>query len=97
LQWWLVAAMIVPIFDATIGAKILGIFPFQARSHTFVATALMLELAKRGHEVTVISHNPYKEKVANYTEIVVKTTIFDLMKYRGKTASDIRKASLVNM
>jgi UDP:flavonoid glycosyltransferase YjiC (YdhE family) len=93
----MVAAVIIQIFDASIGAKILGIFPFQARSHTFVATALMLELAKRGHEVTVVSHNPYKEKVANYTEIIVKTTMLDFIKYRGKTASDIRKASLVNM
>lgn len=62
-----------------------------------MATALMLELAKRGHEVTVISHNPYKEKVANYTEIVVKTTMLDFIKYKGKTTSNIRKISLANM
>jgi glucuronosyltransferase len=86
--------MIIQIFDATVGAKILGIFPFQARSHTFVATALMVELAKRGHEVTVVSHNPYKEKVANYTDIIVKTTMLDLIKSRGKTATDIIKEAL---
>jgi glucuronosyltransferase len=87
----MVAAVIIQIFHASIGVKILGIFPFQAKSHTFVATALMLELAKRGHEVTVVSHNLHKEKVANYTEIFVKTTTLDLMKDRGKTSSDIRK------
>lgn len=72
--------------DASNGAKILGIFPFHARSHAFVASALMLELANRGHEVTVISYNPQKEKVANYTEIIVKTTLMDLMKVEGKTS-----------
>ncbi|XP_021912896.1 uncharacterized protein LOC110826504 [Zootermopsis nevadensis] len=80
-RWFVVATLLM--VDASNGAKILGIFPFHARSHAFVASALMLELANRGHEVTVISYNPQKEKVANYTEIIVKTTLMDLMKVEG--------------
>jgi glucuronosyltransferase len=78
------------IFDTSTGAKILGIFPFHARSHTFVATALMRELAQRGHEVTVVSHYSQKEKVANYTEIIVKTTMMDVIKDKGKTSRALR-------
>jgi glucuronosyltransferase len=80
----MIAAVLVHMSDVSAGAKILGIFPFHARSHTFVATALMREMAKRGHEVTVISHNPEKEKLANYTDIVVKTTVKDIMQKKGK-------------
>ena len=37
------------------GAKLVGVYPFQARSHLIVQKALMFELARRGHEVTVVS------------------------------------------
>jgi UDP:flavonoid glycosyltransferase YjiC (YdhE family) len=74
------------ILHTSTGAKILGIFPFHARSHTFVSTALMLELAKRGHEVTVLTHNPQKEKLSNYTEIVVKTSLKDLIGGKGMSS-----------
>jgi UDP-N-acetylglucosamine:LPS N-acetylglucosamine transferase len=87
----------VQIFHASIAAKILGIYPFQARSHAFVATALMVELAKRGHEVTVLTHNPYKEEIANFTQIVVKTTMLDVVKDKGKASYDLTKAILVSM
>jgi glucuronosyltransferase len=93
----MLAAVMVQMFEGSIGAKILGIYPFQARSHSFVVTALMVELAKRGHEVTVISHNPYTEEIANYTQIVVKTTMLDVMKDRGKVCGDRRKSSLVDL
>jgi glucuronosyltransferase len=53
-------------------SKILGIFPFQRKSHFIVASALLRELANRGHDVTVISHYPQAEKIANYTDVYVK-------------------------
>jgi hypothetical protein len=89
----MVAAVIIQIFDASIAAKILGIYPFQARSHAFVATRLMVELAKRGHEVTVLSHNPYKEEIANFTQIIVKTTMLDVVKDKGKACYDVMESN----
>ncbi|PSN52144.1 hypothetical protein C0J52_06460 [Blattella germanica] len=51
------------------GAKILGIFPTPSYSHQQVYQVIMKALATRGHEITVISTDPLKEPVANYTDI----------------------------
>jgi hypothetical protein len=61
------------------GANILGIFPFQAKSHAITCTALMRELASRGHNVTVLSLHPQKDSLANYTDIVLKSSMLHFM------------------
>jgi glucuronosyltransferase len=61
------------------GAKILGIFPSHPKSHAIMSTALMRELATRGHHVTVLSLHPQKDNVGNYTDIVLKTSLLDVM------------------
>lgn len=53
----------------TDGARILGIFPTSARSHYIVGSALMKELARRGHQVTVINPFPQKKPLENYRDI----------------------------
>lgn len=53
----------------TEGAKILAVFPTSARSHYIVGSALMKELARRGHEVTVINPFPQKKPLKNYRDI----------------------------
>ncbi|XP_026735437.1 UDP-glucuronosyltransferase 2B31-like [Trichoplusia ni] len=53
-------------------AKILGVFPTPSISHQVVFRPLMLELAKRGHDVTVITTDPIFPEggtQANFTEI----------------------------
>ncbi|CAB3254069.1 unnamed protein product [Arctia plantaginis] len=53
-------------------ARILGIFPMPSISHQVVFRALMLELAKRGHELVTITPNPALPKNRppdNITEI----------------------------
>ncbi|CAB3223476.1 unnamed protein product [Arctia plantaginis] len=53
-------------------ARILGIFPMPSISHQVVFRALMLELAKRGHELVIITPNPALPKNRppdNITEI----------------------------
>ncbi|CAH0598246.1 unnamed protein product [Chrysodeixis includens] len=55
-------------------AKILGVFPTPSISHQVVFRPLMLELAKRGHDVTVITTDPIFPEggtPANFTEIDV--------------------------
>uniref|UniRef100_A0A2M4BJY0 UDP-glucuronosyltransferase n=2 Tax=Anopheles marajoara TaxID=58244 RepID=A0A2M4BJY0_9DIPT len=66
-----VALGLIGLPPAIDGAKILGIFPTSARSHYIVGSALMKELARRGHEVTVINPFPQKKPLANYRDIDV--------------------------
>ena len=49
--------------------KILGLFPYPGKSHYIVFDALMVELARRGHDVTVYSTFPKNQKMPNYTDI----------------------------
>lgn len=49
--------------------NILGIFPYQGKSHFFVFRIYLRELASRGHNVTVISHFPEKDAPVNYHDI----------------------------
>ena len=53
------------------GARILGVFPFPAKSHMIVQRVLMLELAGRGHQVTEVTPFLESKFVPNYTQIEV--------------------------
>ncbi|KAK4877582.1 hypothetical protein RN001_010088 [Aquatica leii] len=59
----------------TQSAKILGVYPFPSYSHYKLGDSIFKELAKRGHEVTVIS--PYKEKHLphNFKQVLVEDLI----------------------
>jgi len=65
-------------------AKMLGVFPFPARSHLILQKALMFELARRGHEVTVVSFFPENKAIPIYSDIELKPSIKDLMVSAGK-------------
>lgn len=54
--------------------SILGIFPHNGKSHFDVFEPLMKELARRGHNVTVISHFPQKTPPGNYEDVSLKNT-----------------------
>jgi len=73
----------------TSGAKVLGVFPFPSRSHLIVQKALMFELARRGHEVTVVSSFPENKDIPNYTDIELKTSMKDLTGSAGKGVSGV--------
>ncbi|XP_030040677.2 UDP-glycosyltransferase UGT4 isoform X1 [Manduca sexta] len=67
------------IFIMCDGASILVVFPLVSRSHYMVLRPFVEELAKRGHEVTVITANPAYPKgqtPANYTEIDIQNEAF---------------------
>ncbi|XP_033607656.1 UDP-glucuronosyltransferase 2B31 isoform X1 [Cryptotermes secundus] len=51
------------------GARILGIFPTPSISHQLPFQTIMKALAARGHEITVISPDPLKTPVPNYTDV----------------------------
>ncbi|KAK9731817.1 UDP-glucoronosyl and UDP-glucosyl transferase [Popillia japonica] len=52
--------------------KILGIFPYAGKSHFVVFEVLLKELAKRGHQVTVVSEFPQKQPIQNYKDIALE-------------------------
>lgn len=52
-------------------AKILCLFPTGSKSHVLGVQALMKNLAKRGHEVTVVSSFPLPKTPDNYRDIYV--------------------------
>ncbi len=51
--------------------KILGIFHTFSKSHYIAGGALMKELAKKGHDVTVISPFPQSKPISNYHDVTV--------------------------
>lgn len=54
------------------GYKILVTGPFNGKSHTLFMQAFVKKLLERSHEVTfVTSISMSKEKIANYTEILI--------------------------
>lgn len=50
-------------------ANILAIFPHPGKTHVDVFKPLVLQLASRGHSLTVLSFFPEKTPIANYTDI----------------------------
>ncbi|XP_075232024.1 UDP-glycosyltransferase UGT5-like [Lycorma delicatula] len=60
-------------------SKILGIFPFGAKSHYIMFEPLMIELANRGHEVVVISAFPQEKSVPRLTDISAKSYLQSLV------------------
>jgi hypothetical protein len=80
---WLVMLVLLLVAQSH-GARILGVFPFPARSHLIVHKALMFELARRGHQITVVSAFPENKPISNYTDITVKSDINVLTGGHGK-------------
>ncbi|XP_035455005.2 UDP-glycosyltransferase UGT5-like [Spodoptera frugiperda] len=71
------------VLNQSESARILAVFPVPSISHQVVFRPLTEELAKRGHEVTVITTDPAfpkGEAPANLTEIDVHDISYDLWK-----------------
>lgn len=57
--------------DCLEGYRILGVFPLHMQSHFTMLEALMKGLARKGHQVDVISSFPQRKPYPNYTDIIV--------------------------
>ncbi|XP_065216414.1 UDP-glycosyltransferase UGT5-like [Planococcus citri] len=53
-------------------SNILGVFPFGIKSHYIMFQSIMTELARRGHNVTVINAFPKNSPQINFTDIDVQ-------------------------
>lgn len=59
------------ILSSCQGYRILGVFPFSGKSHFMMFESLMKALAKKGHQVDVISTFPLKKPYPNYKDTIV--------------------------
>ncbi len=64
-------ALILPA-ATTDAANILGLFPLKFKSHYIVFDAVMTELAKRGHNLTVVNPFPKKPPLPNFRDVDVE-------------------------
>lgn len=72
MQYYYTYSLLLIFCNIANCAKILGIFPCPGYSHFILGEKLFGELAKRGHEVTVISEFEPNEKIENYVTIKTK-------------------------
>lgn len=67
-----VAVVLLFVCCSTDGHRILGLFPHEGISHFHFFHPVMKALAEAGHEVTVVSHFPSKDKLKNYKDEPLK-------------------------
>ncbi|XP_039308969.1 UDP-glucosyltransferase 2 [Solenopsis invicta] len=53
------------------GYRLLGIFPLQSKSHFSMFEQLMKGLARKGHQVAIVSSFPLEKSYPNYTDLVI--------------------------
>lgn len=71
----IIAIITIVISSETNGARILGLFPLNGKSHFIMCEQLMKALAKRGHQVDVISHFPLKKPFPNYKDFSLEGSL----------------------
>ncbi|CAK9814493.1 UDP-glucosyltransferase 2 [Anthophora plagiata] len=77
------------------GLRILGLFPLNGRSHWAMGEQLMINLAKRGHQVDVITHFHLKKPPANYREISLEGSLEPVV--NNMNASFVKEISTNDM
>ena len=67
------------LFNEVLTLNILGVFPYQGKSHFYVFAPYLRELANRGHNLTVISYFPQEKPIENYHDLslTAKTQILE--------------------
>jgi hypothetical protein len=75
---------LISCLSTTDGANILGIFPMPIKSHMTVHSALVKELARTGHQVTVFSPFPEKSPIQNFTDVEFKMSYHELRQSTGE-------------
>lgn len=66
----IVLCCMISFSQPTRGARILGLFALQAKSHFIMYQEVMKSLADAGHQVDVVSHFPQKKPYPNYTDLI---------------------------
>lgn len=61
------------------GARILSLFPHQAKSHYLVFEPLLKKLSENGHQVVSVTHFPQKKLLPNFTDVDITTSLPSLV------------------
>ncbi|XP_017761425.1 PREDICTED: UDP-glucuronosyltransferase 2C1-like [Eufriesea mexicana] len=61
------------------GARILSLFPHQAKSHYVVFEPLLKKLSEKGHQVVSVTHFPQKKPLANFTDVNITNSLPSLV------------------
>lgn len=79
------------LLKLTSAGNILAIFPMASISHNMLYTELMLELHRRGHNITIMTTNPLMDEAPmfNYTEIDL-SFLYDRSKNKEFAAAEER-------
>ncbi|XP_044729432.1 uncharacterized protein LOC123292782 [Chrysoperla carnea] len=75
-------------YESVNGAKILALFPSASKSHLILGQALLKGLAKKGHQVTMVSPIPLPKPVPNYRDIVIETDLKAAMHPGGEDSGN---------
>nr|XP_024216284.1 UDP-glucuronosyltransferase 2A1-like [Halyomorpha halys] len=74
-----ICVILFSILNFCHGFNILVMMPFPLYSHTKSYLPLFIELAKRGHNVTMVSPYPLKDPVPNFNEVVIEDSMKKMM------------------
>ena len=69
------------------GLKIFGILPFASKSHWLVGHEIIKSLVEAGHDATVLTAYPLKDKIRNYEEIDVSFIVDHFEKRKSQPGS----------
>ncbi|XP_018321655.1 UDP-glucuronosyltransferase 2B20 isoform X1 [Agrilus planipennis] len=78
--------------------RILGLNPFDGKSHFVMFERLYMELARRGHELDVLSHFPREKPVPRYTDISLKGSLPNLVgNFSFELVKDTTTTTMMNI
>lgn len=89
----IVLLLSLSFFNSSSSLNILGVFVYPSFQHWTVHNALITELSKRGHNLTVLTNFPTTESSSTYREVHVKP--FYSPEIEGKNSDLIQVLSLV--
>lgn len=84
MRYRLLVVLLSMTVSCTFGLNILVMFPFPGKSHFNSYVGLFKALANKGHNLTVISHFPLRNKIPNYRDIEIGgiESFFDTKLYK---------------
>lgn len=67
------------------GLKILAVLPLASKSHWLIGHEIVKSLVDAGHEATVLTPYPLKDKIKNYEEVDISYIIkyFEKRKFKS--------------
>lgn len=54
-RFWMLLTYLCWVLKVTHGAKILGLFPLNVKSHSIMTNSIVKELIARGHQVRILN------------------------------------------